>query len=342
MRVTRDILLKAAKTVVQQRTLRDKHILCVYLTGSTIDDLPLLGGTADIDLIFVHDQPPVQPREIIRLTPDVHLDLAHHDQSIYNQPRDLRMDPWVGSYLLKDPIVLYGTLHWFEYIQATVRAGFYQPETVLQRSVPMAEKARQTWLDFQLDPQEPDPGRIWSYLQSLEKAANSLALLKGAPLTERRFLLEFPARVADLGYPGMAAGLSDLIAPQLPDLSTRDRWLKDWKSTLKKIGQEEDCPVGLNPIRYDYYTRAVEALMADEPAAAIWIMLHTWTRAITSYDADAESLEKWGDCLNELGIYGEGFQNSMNQFDRFLDQVEEILEKWADQYGININELQYQ
>ncbi len=342
MRVTRDILLKAAKTVVQQRTLRDKHILCVYLTGSTIDDLPLLGGTADIDLIFVHDEPPPQPREIIRLTPDVHLDLAHHDQSIYNQPRDLRVDPWIGSYLLKDPIVLYGTLHWFEYIQATVRAGFTNPETVLQRSVPMAERARQTWLDFQLDPQDPDPERIWTFLQSLEQAANSLALLKGAPLTERRFLLEFPARVADLGYPGMAAGLLDLIAPQLPDISTRERWLADWKSTLKKIGQEEACPVGLNPIRYDYYTRAAEALMADEPAAAIWIMLHTWTRAITSFNADSESLEKWENCLSELGIYGTGFQNVMNNFDHFLDQVEEILEKWADQYGININELQYQ
>lgn len=339
MRITRDILLKAARTVAQQRTMRDKHILCVYLTGSVIDDLPLLGGTADIDLIFVHDQPPAQPREIVRLTPDVHLDLAHHDQSIYNQPRELRIDPWIGSYLLKDPIVLHGTQHWFEFIQATVNATFYQPETVLQRALPLAEKARQTWLNFQLDPQNPDPERIWAYLQSLEMAANSLAVLEGAPLTERRFLLQFPTRVADLGYPGMAAGLIDLIAPQMPSSETIEKWIGEWKITLKNIGQDENCPLHLSPIRHGYYTRAVEALVYDEPSTALWILLHTWTRAILSSQTDTDSLDNWSACLTELGIYGEHFQNCMNNFDQFLDQVEEIIEGWADQNGIDLATL---
>ena len=340
MRITRDILLKAARTVVQQRTMRNKHILCVYLTGSVIDDLPLLGGTADVDLIFVHDEPPPQPREIIRLTPDVHLDLAHMDQTIYNQPRELRVDPWIGTYLLKDPIVLHGTQHWFEYIQATVNASFYRPETVLQRALPFAEKARQTWLDFQLDPQEPDPQRVWEYLQALELAANSLAILEGAPLTERRFLLQFPERVTELGYPGMASGLVDLIAPRMPDTATIQRWIEEWKSTLHIIGQKEECPLGLNPIRHGYYTRAAEALVYDQPAAALWIILHTWTRAITSLEPDQQSLSAWSTCLTELGIYGEHFQECMNRFDQFLDQVEEIIEKWADRNGIDLGSLQ--
>lgn len=339
MRITRDILLKAARTVVQQRTMRDKHILCVYLTGSIIDDLPLLGGTADIDLIFVHDDTPPEPREILRLTPDVHLDLAHHDQSIYNQPRELRINPWIGSYLLKDPIVLHSTQHWFEFIQATVKATFNQPETVLQRAIPLAEEARQTWLDFQLDPQEPNPERIWAYLQSLEQAANSLAILEGAPLTERRFMLQFPKRVAELGYPGMASGLVDLIAPQMPDSNTIERWILDWKETLTKVGQLPDCPLALNPIRHGYYTRAASALVIEQPAAALWIMLHTWTRAITCCQVDPESLEKWNACLTELGIHGDNFQDCMNHFDQFLDQVEEIIEKWADHYGIDLNTL---
>lgn len=340
MRITRDTLLKAARTIVQQKTLRDKHILCVYLTGSVIDDLPLLGGTADIDLIFVHDQPPPQPREIIRLTPDVHLDLAHHDQSLYNQPRELRINPWIGSYLLKDPIVLYGTQHWFEFIQASVHSSFYQPETVLHRALPLAEKARQTWLDFQLDPQDPDPDRIWQYLQSLESAANSLAVLKGVPLTERRFMLQFPERVNELGYPEMTSGLIDLIAPKMPDSSMINIWIDEWKSTLTKLGQKENCPLGLHPIRHGYYTRAAEALVDDEPAAALWIILHTWTRAIISDLVDTESLDQWKNCITELEIYGEHFQNCLNRFDQFLDQVEEIIEKWADYHGIDTTSIQ--
>lgn len=340
MRITRDILLKAARTVAQQRTLRDKHILCVYLTGSVIDDLALLGGTADIDLIFVHDTPPPQPREIIRLTPDVHLDLAHHDQSLYNQPRELRIDPWIGSYLLKDPIVLYGTQHWFEFIQATVMASFYRPETVLLRSLPLVEKARQTWLDFQLAPQEPDSDQIWSYLQAVEQAANSLAILEGPPLTERRFLLHFPERVSELGYPGMAAGLVDLVSPRKPSVESFERWISDWKSALQAIGTLDECPLHLSPIRHGYYTRAVEALYNDEPAAALWILLHTWTRAILHLQSDEESMENWKNCLTELEIYGEHFEHRMNNFDQFLDQVEEIIEKWADKNGIDLSTLQ--
>lgn len=339
MRITRDTLLKAARTVVQQRTMRDKHILCVYLTGSVIDDLPLLGGTADIDLVFVHDQPPPQSREIIRLTPDVHLDLAHHDQSLYNQPRELRINPWIGSFLLKDPIVFYGTQHWFEFIQASVHSSFYQPETVLQRSLPLVEKARQTWLDFQLDPQDPDPERVWQYLQALEHAANALVVLKGVPLTERRFMLQFPEKVAELGYPGMASGLTDLIAPKIPDAGTIKKWITDWKFTLSKVGQAEDCPLSLHPIRHGYYTRAVDTLVDDEPAAALWIMLHTWTRAIVHFHTDNELLELWSSCLSELEIYGDHFQNCMNTFDQFLDQSEEIIEKWADYHGIDLASL---
>src|SRR5665648_30966 len=189
MRISRDTLLKAAKTFVQQRTYRDRDIVCVYLSGSLIDDLPLLGGTADIDLFLIHDKPPAQPREVIQLTPDIHLDLAHLDQSIYNQPRELRLNPWVGSYLIKDPIVLHATQHWFEFTQATVFSHFNQPENVIGRAIPFAEAARQTWLDFQLDPREPDINNIRNYLQALEQSSNAVSILNGAPITERRFLL---------------------------------------------------------------------------------------------------------------------------------------------------------
>ena len=339
MRITRDILLKAAKTVVQQRTLRDKHILCAYLTGSVIDDTMLLGGTADIDLIFVHDQPPAQPREILRLTPDVHLDLAHYDQRIYNQPRELRTNPWIGSFLLENPIVLHSTLHWFEFIQASVGATFDQPETVLQRAMPMAEKARQTWLDFQLDPQEPDPQRIWQYLQSVEEAANALAILDGSPLTERRFVLKFAEKAQQLGYPGMAAGLQDLIAPHMPSAETIEKWIGYWKAALNQAGESADVPLRLSPIRFGYYTRAAEALIRDQPAAALWIILHTWTRAIVSVPPTGENLNIWQDCFSQLGLYGNEFHDTMNRFDQFLDQMEEIIEIWADRNGIQLSSL---
>lgn len=340
MRVTRDLLLKAARTAVQQRTLRDKRIVCAYLTGSLIDDLPLLGGTADIDLVFVHDSPPAKPREVVRLTPDVHLDLAHHDQRLYNQPRELRLNPWVGSYLVKDPIVLHGTQHWFEFVQATVFSRFYQPESVIGRAQPLADKARQTWLDFQLDPQEPGADRIWLYLQALENAANAVALLNGPPLTERRFLLQFPERMSELGYPGLAAGLVELLGDSLPDESVLQQWQSDWQKAMQQAGSLPDCPINLNPIRHPYFFRAVEALAHDQPAAALWIMQRTWTQAILSSPKMKPSLEVWEKSFAQLGLMGSAFQTRLNALDLFLDQVEVIIEKWAEINGLDLNLVQ--
>lgn len=337
MRITRDILLKAARTAVQQRTMRDRHIVCVYLTGSLIEDLPLLGGTADIDLIFVHDHAPELPREIMRLTPDVHLDLAHHDQSIYNQPRELRLNPWVGSNLVKDPIVLHGTQHWFEYVQATVFSKFYQPEYVIGRSLPLVEKARQTWLDFQLDPKDPDPTRIWLYLQAIENAANSLAVLNGTPLTERRFLLQYPERVKELGYPGMSSGLSDLLGKSLPSFNDFKEWQKDWQESLLLVGKSENCPISLNPIRFPYYTRAVEALSNDRMDAALWIVLRTWTQAILCLPEEVAANACWQEKLSRIGLMDSSFQERLNALDLYLDQVEEIIEKWAEINGYDLN-----
>jgi hypothetical protein len=337
MRITRDILLKAARTAVQQRTMRDRHIVCVYLTGSLTDDLPLLGGTADIDLIFVHDHVPDQPREIMRLTPDVHLDLAHHDQSIYNQPRELRLNPWVGSYLVEDPIVLYSSQHWFEYVQATVFSKFYEVESVIGRAMPLAESARQTWLDFQLDPQDPDPKRIWLYLQAIEHGANALAVLNGPPLTERRFLLQYQERVGELGFPGMAGGLSDLLANSLPDEAVFAEWQKQWQASLALVGKKEDCPLALHPIRFGYYTRAVEALASDRMDAALWIVLRTWTQAILCLPEEKEARANWQEKLSQIGMQGAAFQERLNSFDLYLDQVEEIIEKWAQRNGLDLN-----
>jgi hypothetical protein len=44
--------------------------------------------------------------------------------------------------------------------------------------------------------------------------------------------------------------------------------------------------------------------------------------------------------MTELEIYGEHFQNCLNRFDQFLDQVEEIIEKWTDYHGIDTTSIQ--
>ena len=52
MRVTRESLLRIAKETVQERAYNDPDIVAAYLTGSLRGE-PMLGGTADIDIVFL-------------------------------------------------------------------------------------------------------------------------------------------------------------------------------------------------------------------------------------------------------------------------------------------------
>ena len=76
MRVTRESLIRIAKETAQERAYNDPEIIAAYLTGSLLNVEPMLGGTADIDIVLVSKSTPTKPREFIKLTPDFHLDIS--------------------------------------------------------------------------------------------------------------------------------------------------------------------------------------------------------------------------------------------------------------------------
>src|SRR5574341_2650717 len=103
MRVTRESLIRIAKETAQERAFNDADIVAAYLTGSLVSDIdPLLGGAADIDLVFVHSTQPAVAREIVKLTPDFHLDIGHRAKSDFKSTRELSTAPVIG-YEMSDP-----------------------------------------------------------------------------------------------------------------------------------------------------------------------------------------------------------------------------------------------
>ena len=192
MRITPALLLKIARDTVAQRTRSDHGLLSIYLHGSLLEDDPLLGGTADIDLVFIHDEEHSVEREIQRLTDEVHLDIAHHARSDYRWARSLRLHPWLGPTIINCKI-LYDPQHFMDFTQASVRGQFNQPDNVLGRARGQADHARQMWFSLHDLTSEPGLAEINLYLQAIEHAVNAVASLSGPPLTERRFLLRFPA-----------------------------------------------------------------------------------------------------------------------------------------------------
>lgn len=334
MRITRESLMKLAREHAAQRARQDRNLICIYLTGSLLNEDVLLGGTADIDLVCVHDDTPAHPREVIRITDDVHLDIAHYSQTVYHQPRHLRSDPWVGGYLCQNPITLHDIQHWFEFTQASVHAQFYLPNNILERARPMAEAARASWMNMEASEDQGSPQSVLQYLKALENAANAVACLSGPPLTERRFLLQFPERAQAIDRPGLSAGLIDLLADRLPEESNWQAWLPAWREAFGEANKLEGAVPRLHACRRAYYEKAANALWNDQPASALWLMLRIWTLAICQLPAGHPCQTAWNSAMVELGLSGQDFSTRLNGLDAYLDNVEETLDVWAQRNGL--------
>ncbi len=334
MRITLEALHKAARESAERYARRDRSLVCIYLTGSLLGDEPLLGGTTDIDLIFVHTTLPPYGREIVRLTDEIHLDIAHLPQSVFQQPRRLRADTWIGSFLCANPIPLHDLGHWFEFTQASAGAQFDLPEYVLRRARQFSESARQSWLDLQAQPPHATPLQIHQYLDILENASNAISVLYGTPLTERRFLIHFPQRAEAAGRPGMAAGLADLIQDDPASLELIENLRENWQAALQAAGQLTEKPPRLDPARLPYYERAILALAEESPAAGLWLMLRTWTRAARALPENNAVLSEWQNACRRLGLSGEALPDRLKAVDAYLDIVEETLDLWGEQYGV--------
>ena len=202
MRITKDLLLLTAKDAVKRALFDSNDIVCAYLTGSIIRDDPLVGGTTDIDLVYVHSIETPVKREIVPIAEDYHLDISHYPQSFFSQPRKLRTDAWVGSFLCHYPIVLHEANHWYDYVRSAVFAHFFQPVNIIERVNPFIEEARREWIKLQAQRSDPENDFIHSYLKSIKNAANAIACLTSVPLTDRRMLLDFPQAALGVQMPG--------------------------------------------------------------------------------------------------------------------------------------------
>ncbi|NPV85491.1 MAG: hypothetical protein HPY45_05730 [Anaerolineae bacterium] len=335
MRITQDLILRMARDYVNKQANADRTVACVYLTGSIPTGDFFIGNTTDVDLVFVHTATPPCKREVLPLTDELHLDVAHIPQSLFSQPRQQRTNPWIGSFLCLNPIVLYDTLHWFEFTQAAVCAQFDRPEYVLQRARPLAEEARQIWLDLYTTKVQEDNDKVYYYLKALERAANAIAILSGAPLTERRFMLNFPERARRINRPGLAEGLVDLFMETAPSEDVWQSWLNLWREAFSAAAQDPRCPPNLQGCRKLYYERTLISLYDDHPAAALWVMLRTWSLAAHLFPEIDSISAPWQQVSHSLRLSGSDFdEQRVKALDAYLDSVEETLDTWSKQAGV--------
>ncbi len=331
MRITRDTLIRIAKETALKRANASPGLVIAYLTGSLRSGNPFLGNSTDIDIVLVHAGKVKIRREILPLTPEVHLDIIHNPRSEYEKLKELRVHPWLGPELY-DALPLFNTQHFFEFVQAGVRAGYDEPSNILAMARRNADHARQIWSDLRLS-LEAGPALLLSYLKSVNHAANAIAVLTGSPLAERRFQLQFQERASAAGLPGLAAGLDGLLGAVQVDASTLRKFLPEWEKSFIEAASQNKVNASIAAPRLGYYKLSFEAMLAGEsPQSVLWPLVRTWTLSAAVLSPAHQS--EWKAACETLGLGGDAFNERLEGLDHFLDTVEETLENVAARQGV--------
>ncbi|HEX9012847.1 MAG TPA: hypothetical protein VF813_05005, partial [Anaerolineaceae bacterium] len=270
---------------------------------------------------------------------EIHLDITHQPQTLYHQPRQLRVDPWLGPAIYANPILLHDSQHWFEFASASVRSQFLRPDYVLERARHFAGPARTAWLDLRdREAGGTSPVDLLSeYLQAVENAANAVASLSGPPLSLRRLLLEFPQKAQAVGNPALYGQLLHLVGGGLVDADGARAWLPAWGEAFDAACHLPTVSPRLHPLRKLYYERAFDSLLGGEtPQAALLPLLITWTSSLEALHGAPSYLTPWMEACQQLHLHPEERETSLCALDEFLDSVEELLDRWAQENGIGL------
>ncbi len=330
MRVTRDILLKLARENAAKLVEKDRSIHCVYITGSLLREDPFLGGVTDIDLVCIHDRPVKTEREIVRLNAEVHVDVAHLPQSLFDHPRSLRSNAWLGGSLAEGPLVLHDLSHWFDYTRASATAQFWNTDQVAVRARDFSARARQTWQQLSDESIPQGLKRAQAYIEALTDLANSINVLSGMPLSTRRLVYELPLRAASVDFSDFTGAFINLFTTPAFNEEHWETWMKQWQEGLLALKEVKEAPIQLGVTRHNYYLNAAAALASDRPAASLWIMLQTWTLAAGSLPKGEQAYKEWQNFAHALDLDGRGLLNRLNDLDVLIDNVESFLDRWQE------------
>lgn len=330
LRVSREKLIELAELETQHRA-DTAGIVSSYLIGTVATGNPIFGDTADVDLIFIHEGEPRTRREIQRLSENIHLDIYHYAKERYMQPRELRVDPWIGP-SLSAPIFIYDPHHFFEWAQAGARGQFFRSDHVFSRANAFYKRARQAMSLLSLS-------NRWlkMYTRIVLEATNAIITLVGNPAAGRRLALDIERLSKDAGYPEIYELFLQLLGRDALNVTLLPQWLSAWGYTFDTAAAISAEPE-LDPCRRMYYLRGFQALIdIDKPEAILWTMLTTWERAIyTLMDIDdaASHQTEWDSVLQRLSLDPASIKSRVEELDKYLHVIEKILGSWAKQIGV--------
>jgi deoxyguanosine kinase len=324
--ITRAKLVELARREAEARAASG-DLISAYLVGSVAYGEPLLGGTADIDLVLIHNDDTATEREMLPLSADVHLDIVHHGRQRYAQPRGLRIDPWIGP-AISGPVFLYDPQHFFEWAQAGARGQFFRADHALVRARALLQAARAR-LPHPL-PNQLEPGTL---LEAAIDGANAAASLAGAPAAGRRMLLDLERRGQALARPEVSEGLIRLFGIERGDSRAIPAWIAAWARA--SVRPRPSPAIRGCSCRRAYHLAGSGVAKPDVRCNRLALLI-VWERTLRvpeAYRLAADHRAAWEDALHDLGLPPEARQTRALELESYLDAVEMLIDGWAARNG---------
>lgn len=334
MRVTRNMLLETARNYVKDQTFNNPDIACVFLIGSLAGEDPFLGESTDIDLVFIHNTEPAFSREIYSLGDDFQFDILHYPRRVFNQPKDLRQDPWLGCLFCDAPFVLYDSYHFYDYLRAGIFSNFFSPSNIYARSQSFYTSARDRWMNLQHQVDEFSADTVYDYLLTLYDAGNCIISLTGKPLPERRFLSGLETCTTYLGRPGLASGMRDLYGLNDYTAFPWETHLQQMNTAIAALSEKSYCPPQFSSTRFKYYQQAVSFYQTDRPDEALWILFWVWTNVIHALPKRAPEGKDWKSFCEQTNFTKDIFSLKIQQLDSYLEAVDATSIEWQKVSGL--------
>ena len=331
MRITRNLLINLAKENAAKMAAKDRGLMCIYLTGSLLQDDAFIGGVTDIDLICVHDRPLSKPREIVRINADVHLDIAHYQQEDFEPARKLRTDAWIGTAFEQVPLVLYDGMRWYDFMRSSATAQFWRSENIAARARSFLVPARRGWTELQEGTLPQGVKRVQALLDAYRDCANGVAVLTGMPLTIRRMMLDLPDRAMKAGLTEFAGEFVQLFSSDAVNDENFKVWVDQYALMFDELkGLDADkVPAGVNVNRRNYFEKAVKDMVSDRPAAALWILVRTWTKAAAVLPKSGQAYKDWQSLCKAIQVDARSLSERLEALDVLLDSAEEAVDRVA-------------
>jgi hypothetical protein len=337
--IEQNVLLRLAREFADRKIKANPTLRAIVLAGSVARAEPALGDAVDIDILLIDDVVPDPAYEVERLSENVFIDATYVRVAELADRKALRMHHYLAP-ALNDALILHDPRHYFDILQASVRAPYNKPDNIYARARAALTPAQRIIDRFTLWREDPPAdGPSFNDLADLRQAlyliAQSIILLSGQPgdaVGPRKFMVRFEAasRRHDTNlYPLF---LESLGIARLPP-NVLDSFLPEWLALYKAANQRGSTHPVIHSYKRGYYERGFKALAAEAHTLnTLWLFEQTLAACAQAADPVPPV---WQSYLNATGKADTaGFMERIRQVESLTALADATLNGFAKKENV--------